>query len=107
MISKSLSTGARKLLVMRQISLAVRSMSGGHHHPEPPAEYKHFRMLKMSEAYPLPNQTYQEAYNRQQAKNNKYLLFSATLLLTAITLVSTTGTFDYLAPPPREVVNYK
>ncbi|KAH9389103.1 hypothetical protein TYRP_008457 [Tyrophagus putrescentiae] len=99
-----LSAGARKLLAMRQLAQTVRKFSDHHVVPE---KFKHLQRLHMDVGYPVPKELYVDAYARQQKKNNAMLIFSVIFLASAVAYTTASDTFDFLAPPPREVKNWK
>jgi len=94
-----------RLFAVRRFVQSVRQMSDhGHGVPE---RFKHLELRTMNEGgYPLPTITYKEAYDRQNAKFNRWLVGSALWLISGATLVSYWGTFDWLAPPPRKVLDW-
>ena len=100
MFAGQLSSKARQLVARKQFLQAVRKFSD---HSEVPAAYAHRVQLPMNQSYPLPTQLYSEAYALRQAKNNKLLFGALCFCMAVFSYCYLSGTFDYLAPPPREV----
>lgn len=91
-------------LLLRQRLASRRNMSGHHEVPE---NYKHLVRPNMDAGYPLPNKLYSEAYAARQSKYNKMLVLSGLFFLTSIIYTTSIGTYDFLAPPPREVKTWQ
>jgi len=93
----------RKLCALRRFGILKRQFSDWPFSHGVPEKYKGLERLPMSTVFPFPDRSYPEAFARQQYKYNKLLLLSTVFLGVAISVCYSFGTFDYLAPPPKEV----